>query len=119
VKASAVLCLALLLAACSGNDTPEIEPAVRAYSDAYLAGDGDTAFALLTSRCQDRTDQEEFQLSAAAGKAQYGAAKMTSFEVVEQSGNLARVTYEYDQSAINQTQEPWALEDGEWRNDDC
>jgi major membrane immunogen (membrane-anchored lipoprotein) len=119
MRAVVVICAGLLLMACGGSDQPELEPAVRAYSDAYLSGNADEAHARMTSRCQERTDLDELRGIAAAAKEQYGEAEMTSFEVVEQSGNLARVTYEYDQSAINQTQEPWALEDGEWRNDDC
>lgn len=119
MKAVALIGIALLLAACGGNDIPEIEPAVRSYSDAYLSGNADEAHALLTSRCQERTNLAEFRALTALAKEQYGSAQMTEFEVAEQSGGLARVTYRYDQSSIDQEEEPWALEDGEWRNDDC
>ena len=37
----------------------------------------------------------------------------------ELNGNQARVTYTYTVASINQEQEPWVLEDGAWREDDC
>jgi len=119
------LCLlGLLLVACGGSaetaeEGPELEPAVRAYSAAYLSGNGDEAHALLTARCRERTPIEELRVAAALGKEQYGTAKLTSVDIVEESGNLARVTYRYDMASIDQVAEPWALEDGAWRNDDC
>jgi hypothetical protein len=114
-----LLCAGLLLVTCAGPDEPEIEPAVRAYSEAYLSGNGDEAHARLTARCQERTDLAEFRSITAMAREQYGEAEMTDFAVVQQSDGLARVTYRYDQSTLDQDSEPWALEDGEWRNDDC
>jgi len=35
------------------------------------------------------------------------------------SGSLARVTYTYDQPAIDQSQQPWTFEDGSWQYDSC
>lgn len=119
-----LLCLALL--ACSGDDeavastqsTDELRDAVQAYSDAYLTGDM-AAYEMLTERCRDRLSQEQFRTLVAMAKSMYGSAlPVRSFDA-EVSGDLARVTYTYDVSAINQNAEPWTREGGVWKEDDC
>jgi len=120
MRIAVLTCAALLaLGACGGTNEPDIESAVRAYSDAYLRGNADEVHARMSSRCRERTALDDLRPIVAAAREQYGNAKMTSFEVVQQSEGLARVTYGYDLSTINQTEEPWTLQDGEWRNDDC
>jgi hypothetical protein len=119
MRAAVLICAGLLVVACAGSDQPELEPAVRAYSDAYLSGNADEVHARMSSRCQERTDLENLRPIVATAKEQYGSAKITSFEVVQESDGLARVSYGYDLSTIDQTEEPWTLQDGEWRNDDC
>jgi hypothetical protein len=97
----------------------DLETAVRAYSDAFLSGDADTAWDLLSSRCRDRLARAEFNGIVGGGADLYGSASMTDLTVDELSGSLARVTYTYDDPAINQNHEPWVFEDGAWHNDDC
>lgn len=97
----------------------ELEASVRGYSEAFLAGDAEAAWELLSERCRDRLAQSEFTSIVSAGGAMYGDAELTEFEVVDLAGNLARVTYRYDAPEIDQVREPWTLEGGVWRNDDC
>ncbi len=96
-----------------------LKDAVVAYSDAFLAGQSDDAWALLSSRCRDRLSEPEFDSLVEQGAAQYGDASLESLEVTSFAGELARVSYTYSESVINQTDEPWGFEDGAWRNDDC
>lgn len=92
---------------------------MRAYSDVFLAGNADEAHALFTAGCQERTHLKDFRPVVEMAAEQYRSAEMISLKVDQQSDGLARVTYRYDQSSIDQVSEPWALEDGRWRNDDC
>lgn len=138
----------LLLAGCSGGDdsgkapgsvvepaadvntsaastqTPDdgagaLRVAVQAYSDAFLTGEGDTAYALLSRRCQDRNSSDDFTAMVVAAGELYGSPlAFTSFDA-QVSGDLARVSYTYDVASINQDAEPWVREDGKWHEDDC
>lgn len=101
------------------DPTIEVRAAVKDYSDAFLTGDLEVAYSLLTERCQDRLPRADFGAAVEAASAAYGSAlDIETFEA-EVNGDQARVTYTYAVSAIDQLQEPWAREDGAWRNDDC
>lgn len=110
--------------ACSGTDSTDsrtkeqLRTAVQAYSDSFLTGDM-TAYAILTGRCRDRLSADEFRTMLDAAKAEYGQAQRFRSYSADISGNLARVTYTYDDSSIDQGAEPWARESGEWHEDDC
>lgn len=119
--------MAVLLAACgggkavapAGDERPALTQAVRAYSDAYLGGRADIAHGLLTERCQERVTLPMLVTATAEAKRLYGGAHMTMLDVDQIEGSLARVTYRYDVPAIDQQSEPWAKENGHWRQDDC
>ena len=92
---------------------------MKAHSDAYLTGDADTAYAILSRRCRARLDLPQFASITKSAADEYGKAlKIQSF-TAEVNGDLARVTYTYRVSAINQVYEPWSLENGQWHNEDC
>jgi hypothetical protein len=96
-----------------------LKQAVNAYSVSYLSGDGDAAFALLSSRCKARLSETEMRSVTAQAKAIYGQLPIQSYTVNDLSGDLARVTYTYSVAAIDQTKEPWVREGGRWLEDDC
>ncbi|WP_182347803.1 hypothetical protein [Tomitella gaofuii] len=93
---------------------------METYSDAYLTGDADAGYALLSQRCQHRIGKAEFVVMTAMAVDLYGGAAlpMTSYNV-HRSGDLARVTYTYATSDLDQESEPWVREGGHWRQDDC
>lgn len=95
----------------------DLETAVRAYSAAFLSGDGAKAYALLSSRCRDRTPLSEFAAITEEAKTTYGPQKITSLDLTE-NGDQAQATYGYSDASLNQDKEPWVNEAG-WRNDDC
>jgi hypothetical protein len=96
-----------------------LRAAVQAYSDAYLSGNGKAAYALLSARCQKMDTLEEFSALVDQAKNLYGnPLPMTSFKA-HIAGGMARVTYMYMITAINQADQPWALEAGGWRDDNC
>ncbi len=100
-------------------DDEELRAAVVAYSDAFLSGDSDGAYGILSERCQDRHTQDAFAVVVEAAAAFYGAPlPLQSFEA-EVAGDLARVSYTYAVPALDQLSEPWVREGGEWKQDDC
>lgn len=96
----------------------ELEDAVAAYSSAFLAGDGNAAYALLSERCRDRTPESELVAASEQAAAVFGPDEIETVEV-SVNGAQAKVTYTYATAELNQTGEPWSLEDGAWLNDDC
>lgn len=100
-------------------DRVGLEAAVRAYSQAYLGGQGSAAYGLLSQRCQFRVSAAEMDGLTAVARAQYGPQSITTLTVDTFAGTLARVSYVYSDAAINQREEPWAFENGAWHQDDC
>lgn len=97
---------------------PALKAAVQSYSDAFLTGDGDAAFALLSKRCQDRLGESTFKAAVGAAGVKYGDALAFKSYEADISGTMARVTYTYAKPEINQDAEPWVNESG-WKQDDC
>lgn len=92
--------------------------AVEDYSEAYLGGDAEAAYALLSARCQDRLSRDEFAVMVAAARETYGPTPIRSLEV-EVDGDMAQATYTYPVAALDQTAEPWVYEQLGWKQDDC
>jgi hypothetical protein len=96
-----------------------LRQAVQGYSDAFLGGEPTTAYEYFSARCKDQVSLSYFTGIIIAAKQVYGTAlPITSYDA-EVSGDLARVSYTYDVPALDQTDEPWAREDGAWKQDDC
>lgn len=95
-----------------------VERAVRAYSKAFLGGDGATAYALLSKRCRAMVPLSEFAGFTEQAKQTYGDVDLKSMKT-RVKGAAAWATYTYPVPAINQTNEKWVNESGRWHNDDC
>ena len=92
---------------------------MQAYSDGYLADEPVEAYNLLSNRCKQRISLSHFTRLSMAANQLYGRPLPIRTFKANIQGNLARVTYTYSVPAINQTQEPWVKEHGQWREDDC
>ncbi|WP_439660791.1 hypothetical protein ACSHWB_04340 [Lentzea sp. HUAS TT2] len=66
---------------------------MRAYSTAFLAGNGDVAYDLLSQRCKERNTRPNFVMLVQQAGALYGPQEMRSLKVDQAAGDLARVTY--------------------------
>lgn len=98
---------------------PVLRDAVVAYSDAFLTGDAPAAFDLLSARCQGVIGEAAFTAVVEQAGDLYGAPlELVSYDE-QVSGDTALVSYTYDATALDQSDEPWLVERGEWRNDDC
>ncbi|WP_216591572.1 hypothetical protein [Streptomyces brasiliscabiei] len=106
-------------------DRAALETAVREYTAAYFANRPDTAFGMLTARCQkqitragmavltERADQTRRAIGDTEPK------EVKRFEVNETDGDEARVSYGVGTPKFDQKREQWAREAGVWRYDTC
>jgi hypothetical protein len=110
----------LVLAACSSMTTQvaAVEDAVRSYSSAYLSGDGQKAYDLLSARCKKVISLSEVKAAATGAAVLYGQAQLISVAPIV-DGDRASVTYRFNQPAIDQENQPWVREAGGWRRDKC
>ena len=97
----AVIGLALFGAACgggasggTGGDKSELETTTRTFIQSYSQGQSEKAYDLLSAQCQSQVSKDEFKAGSAiiagflGGK---GKLDLKTFEVVEQSGDNAKV----------------------------
>ncbi|MFY9913441.1 MAG: hypothetical protein WAK18_02150 [Nocardioidaceae bacterium] len=96
----------------------ELKKAVSQYSVAYLSGDADTAFALLSDRCALDLGHQGMAALVGAASQLYDTASPNTIDA-KISGPHATVSYSFDESTLDQTNEPWLLENGHWHNDQC
>ena len=96
-----------------------LRPAVEGYSAAYLGDHPDAAYALLSARCQAQLTHDQVVSLTHGAHLLYGSAKLTSYQEDEVVGDSARVTYAYDQAAINQSGQRSTREGGQWHWDGC
>jgi hypothetical protein len=97
----------------------KLEQAVRDYSAAYFATDTAKAYGMLSQRCAEEIPAAMYGPMVEATVKQYGVHDIKTLTVDQVSGDLARVTYTYPVPALDQKQQPWAREDGQWRYDAC
>jgi hypothetical protein len=97
----------------------ELRAAVQAYSDAYLSGDAAKAYALLSERCKKMDTFASFSYGVSQAKIVYGNPLPIRTYKAHIAEGMARVTYTYDASGINQTNQPWTLEATGWHDDNC
>lgn len=96
-----------------------LRQSVEAYSSAYLGDRPSEAYTLLSARCQAQITSSQMASLTHGAKLLYGAAKLIDYHEDQVIGNSARVTYAYDQPAINQSGQRWTREAGQWHWDAC
>ena len=126
MKRGWIAAVLLALTGCSsGSDSASadgkaaLEKAYRAYIAAFLDGDGETAYALLSQRCQAKETLAEFTDIAQSAATIYGQVDYT-IDSVTVDGDHGTVDATYAVDALNSSGgSTWLLEDGEWRSDKC
>lgn len=108
-------------AATDNSDAEDLETAVRTYTDAFFATDSDTAWPMLSARCQSQTTEPAFGVMLEEITGMYGEHAVETFQVDDLSGDLARVTYTIGLPVVDAdlAGQPWVREDGTWRYDAC
>jgi hypothetical protein len=96
------------------SDAQALADAVRAYSAAFLSGQAKTAWLMRTPAARSDMTYAEFFVGVSQAKQIYGDAKMTSLKIVSIFEDEATVTYTYDISDINQTNQHWVKQGGIW-----
>ncbi|MFF3327421.1 hypothetical protein [Streptomyces sp. NPDC002889] len=97
----------------------ELERAVHAYADVYFKPDAKAAYAMLSTRCQEALAPEAYKPIVEAAAKKHGKQHVRLVRVDLVSGDLAFVTYSYDAPELDQQQQPWKREEGQWRYDEC
>ncbi|WP_326594937.1 hypothetical protein [Streptomyces sp. NBC_01803] len=118
-------------AACGGSDdgggenggeeeAAALEQAVRDHTEAYFT-DPAAAYAMLSERCADELDEDEYTAQLEQFAADLGQLSVETFSVDEIDGDEAHVTYTVGVPMIDGglVGQPWVREDGEWRYDAC
>lgn len=100
-------------------DTGPLETAVRAYTARMFAGDGPGAYTILSTRCQGKTTETDYNAVVADAKKTYGILTVKTIKIDEINGNRARVTYAVGVPALDRQAQPWTLEAGTWHWDAC
>jgi hypothetical protein len=100
------------------HHTPSVEDAVRSYSGVFLSGQGEKAATMLSTRCDTAALRSQIIQASKMAPALYGQARLVSITPTV-DGDRARVTFRFDQPAIDQENQPWVLESGRWHYDKC
>jgi len=108
----------LALAGCSG-DAGDVEDAVSEYTTAYSSGDTETAYALLSARCQKEIGEEKYSTLVEAANKMYGELTVEDVEVEEIDDNTATVSYDVGVPALKQAGQKFVREGGSWHWDGC
>lgn len=97
----------------------DLAAAYRAFVDAYLSGDGATAYGALSERCQDVFTADEYADSSADAAEQIGLVDYVIVSVTV-SGDRGEVDGEFPVAELNhEGGTAFVLEGGEWRSDRC
>lgn len=99
---------------------PRIREAVQGYSDAFLQGDADSAWAYLTDRCQGSITEVQYGATVTSAGARYGAALPFAGWRASIHGVKALVTYTYASAPeLDQTAQEWTFDGASWLYDAC
>jgi hypothetical protein len=112
-----LLLAVLVLTACSGS-TPHdtLQAAVDQYAEAFGHGDPDTAWSLVSERCQTDIPRHVYNTQVAQTHQNYPTLHVTHYDE-DINGTAATVTYETN-SPIVLTHQRWVNEHG-WKYDGC
>lgn len=102
------------------DGTAALEKAVTAYTAAYFAADTDAAYSALSARCTGKISKAQYEAIVEQAKTDYGPDHPATNVHAQVSGQLARVTYKVKGlPKFDQTDQPWARENGTWHYDAC
>lgn len=97
-----------------------LKAAVQAYTAAYFEGDADAAYSALSERCQGKVTPEMYKAIVEQAAKDYGPDHPATDVEAQVSGELARVSYKVEGlPKLDQKQQPWTLESGDWKYDAC
>lgn len=108
--------------------TAELRPAIRAFSDALLTGDGELAYAFYTAECQAKVPQGTYLLIVRRAGEVYGEplpfatyeATVSEEETDAGTQEVAAVDYTFrGAKGLVQDDEEWTNTDDGWRLSDC
>ncbi|MCH8614341.1 hypothetical protein [Arsenicicoccus dermatophilus] len=96
-----------------------LQRAVRAWSDAYLGGNGPAAHPMLSTRCRAVASVGTLTRQAQAVRREVAGPLVIRTLQTQVTGRVGWATYLYDVPSVNQIVEPWILEGSAWKRDVC
>ena len=115
--------LALALTAC-GDDGPsedDLRDRAETFYAAFFEADNDTAYPMLTDRCQGEYSEEQFGALLDTAVEIYGAVEV-EIDSIKVDGNEGRIDATTGVPALDEPgdgEPQWVFEDGEWKSDAC
>ncbi|MEU3278497.1 hypothetical protein [Streptomyces antibioticus] len=104
----------------AGHEGDDLEAAVAVYTASYFAGDADTAYGMLSARCAEETTKDAYTAVVKQAAADHGADHPLTDVHAEVSGTTGHATYKVTGlPTFDRKEQPWTLEDGAWKYDDC
>lgn len=101
------------------SDERELATAFRTLVDAYLSGEGATAYALLSERCKDVFPPDEYAASSDEAADAFGLVDYVIVSVTV-TGDEGEVDGEFPVADLNhEGGTAFVREDGEWHMDRC
>lgn len=132
MKRIGLLAVGFLLAGCGGGSssgsgaqratadpTAAVAWAVRAYSAAFLGNDPESAYALLSARCQGANPYDRYAALVRGAYLLWPDQPIKSLTVNDISATTAHVTYLYGNKKLDQHNQRWDYEADSWRWDAC
>lgn len=114
-----VLALPFAFLACGGdgdNDGPNT--AVADYTEAFANGDADRAWSLVSERCHDEIDEDDYKATVRNAGEFY--PDMTANDIsADVDGDNAAVSYRVTELDVEYSDQPWVFESEGWHYDDC
>ncbi len=95
-----------------------LKAAVADYTEAFFT-DGEKAWNLLSEKCQADRPLLPFEIVVDQAKEQYPNGAEIETITVTVDGDKATATYSLSASELNQTNESWIKEDGQWKYNHC
>ncbi|MFF6826725.1 hypothetical protein [Streptomyces longwoodensis] len=102
------------------HENDDLQAAIAVYTASYFSGDADTAYGMLSKRCQGTTTPASYKAVVAKAAADYGPDHQATDVHAKVSGTRAQVGYKVSGlPKFDQQGQPWALEGDAWRYDAC
>ncbi|MEU4876043.1 hypothetical protein [Streptomyces sp. NPDC021608] len=104
----------------AAHEGDDLKAAVAVYTASYFAGDADTAYSMLSTRCAKKIAKSSYTAVVKQASADYGEDHAVGDVQAEVSGTIGRATYKVTGlPKFDQKSQPWALEGEAWKYDAC
>ena len=113
-----LIAAAIVVSAC-GSTEGDLIGAVEDYNAGFLEGNEEAVLDRFSARCLDIVGEDVIRTAVSEAPDLNPGLEEVDVVVDLLIDDRAQVTSVFSDPEYNQEDEPWLLEDGEWRNDNC